>query len=558
MGADLHDSPGIEHDEPIGPPQRGQPVGDRDRRPPGDEPVDRRLNDRFGLGIDARRGLVEDQDPRVYQQRPGDREPLPLAAGEATAAFADAGVVGQRLRKDEVVRAGGPGRGHDVVSACRRPAVGDVVGDRAEEQKGLLEHAAKVAVVVGDVDVPQVYAVDPDRTGRGIVKPADQVGERRFARAARAHQPDHLPRLDGQVDTVKHFAGAVAEVDPRNLDPPLDAAELHRPRGLRNRRLAVEDLEDPLGARRRPLRGGHHANHRFDTAVEPGDVGEKRGQGADRHARGEHEPGAAGPDHQQADLADQAHDRARERPDDVDTVVGVEHAVVGRDEPVDLAGFLGEGLDDADARDGVGQHAGHVTPGHAGPGEAAAEPLPHGVDQPDHEREGDERENRQQRVEPDEDGRREGQEHHVRCELDQVHRQEGVDLVGVAAHSRHQVTSSLALIEVERQRLHVGIGSGTKTGGDPLAHPAERPGLCPGEEPGRHGRGEQAAEIPPHERERHLFAVLLRDQHVVDQRHGQVWGYQRGCRAGEREDAAENGHAGMRPSERDQPHQRPP
>ena len=37
-----------------------------------------------------------------------------------------------------------------------------------------------------------------------------------------------------------------------------------------------------------------------------------------------------------------------------------EHPVVGRAEPLDLAPFLGEGLDDADAGNGVGQHAGHL------------------------------------------------------------------------------------------------------------------------------------------------------------------------------------------------------
>ena len=43
--------------------------------------------------IEHGRGLVEDQDRRVRQQRSGQREPLALAAGQPDALIADQGVV---------------------------------------------------------------------------------------------------------------------------------------------------------------------------------------------------------------------------------------------------------------------------------------------------------------------------------------------------------------------------------------------------------------------------------------------------------------------------------
>ena len=93
--AHLHDPARVEHDEPVGPPERREPVGDGDRGASGHEPVDGRLDDRLRLRVDARGGLVEHQDPRIDEQRPGDREPLPFAAGERAAALADPRVVGR-------------------------------------------------------------------------------------------------------------------------------------------------------------------------------------------------------------------------------------------------------------------------------------------------------------------------------------------------------------------------------------------------------------------------------------------------------------------------------
>jgi hypothetical protein len=45
------------------------------------------------LAVQRARGLVEDQHARVLEQRAGDRDALPLAAGERHAALADQRVV---------------------------------------------------------------------------------------------------------------------------------------------------------------------------------------------------------------------------------------------------------------------------------------------------------------------------------------------------------------------------------------------------------------------------------------------------------------------------------
>ena len=82
MRPDLDDPPGIEDDQAVGAAERRQAVGDGDRGPAGDEPIDRRLDRHLRLRIDRRGRLVEDQDRRIDQEGPGDRNPLAFTAGE--------------------------------------------------------------------------------------------------------------------------------------------------------------------------------------------------------------------------------------------------------------------------------------------------------------------------------------------------------------------------------------------------------------------------------------------------------------------------------------------
>ena len=83
----------VEHHHLVGERDRREAVGDDDRRPAAHR-LAQALADR-GLGgrVDRGGGVVEDQDARVDQQRAGDRDALPLAAGQRDAALADDGLV---------------------------------------------------------------------------------------------------------------------------------------------------------------------------------------------------------------------------------------------------------------------------------------------------------------------------------------------------------------------------------------------------------------------------------------------------------------------------------
>jgi hypothetical protein len=51
------------------------------------------LHEELRLGVEARRGFVQEEERRVLEDRPRDRDPLPLAAREEHAPVADLGLV---------------------------------------------------------------------------------------------------------------------------------------------------------------------------------------------------------------------------------------------------------------------------------------------------------------------------------------------------------------------------------------------------------------------------------------------------------------------------------
>src|SRR5208337_2325625 len=76
---DRRDLAPFEHEDRVRIDQRGQSVRNDDHRPPVGDPADVFVDDRLAVRIERARRLVENQDFRVENERPRNRESLPLA-----------------------------------------------------------------------------------------------------------------------------------------------------------------------------------------------------------------------------------------------------------------------------------------------------------------------------------------------------------------------------------------------------------------------------------------------------------------------------------------------
>jgi len=140
VGPALDDPAAVDDQDGVGVPDRGQPMGDDERRPVFHDTGQGLLNQPLGLRIQGRGRLVQDQDRRILEQGPGQGQPLALADGENAAALADQRVIALGKLGDEFVAFRGRRRGDDFFQGNVVEAVSDVGPDRIVEQDDLLGH----------------------------------------------------------------------------------------------------------------------------------------------------------------------------------------------------------------------------------------------------------------------------------------------------------------------------------------------------------------------------------------------------------------------------------
>ena len=114
MGPRLHDPALFHAADAVGVLNGGQPVGDDENGPVFPQLVEGRLDLRLGFVVQRTGGFVEDQDGGIFQEDPGDGDPLALAAGKFDAVFPAAGVVLFGQGVDEVVDPRETGRRDDL------------------------------------------------------------------------------------------------------------------------------------------------------------------------------------------------------------------------------------------------------------------------------------------------------------------------------------------------------------------------------------------------------------------------------------------------------------
>src|SRR5882724_7177219 len=265
-GATVHD------DDLVRAHDRREAVRDHDRRRALDDAIDGSVHQALRFAVERARGLVQDQDRRVRDDRAGDRHALALAAREAGPAVAHRRVVPIGQRHNEVVGIRDPRGTDDVLLRHLVAPVRDVVADRRVEQERLLRDHAEQSPVIFLAERPQVPPVDRNRALKRIVEAQHEVGERRLARPARSDEGDDLALLDLEAHTAQNGLATVVERHVSKDDP---IAELHdRPGPVLHGRLEAEQLVDPRRGRQGDLERGVGAaeepdlRHRRATDIE--------------------------------------------------------------------------------------------------------------------------------------------------------------------------------------------------------------------------------------------------------------------------------------------------
>ena len=323
MRARLLDPPAVEHDDPVGAPHRGEPVRDDQARDAARQVEERVVELGLAPRVELRGGLVEHQHRCAVphrEQRPGEGDALPLAAGQVAAA-------GQRARQrrvepggevvEQVAEAHPEQLGPDavVVLAVADRTHRDVLPQRHLIAQVVLERDGEGALPHIGVEGAQIHAVHRHGARAGLVDAGEQLDERRLARAVDADERRRRARRQLQVEPVEHRTAArVAEVDALQADRVAGHHGLRAAwRRLRPRVAARCAPRDRLELEHRLPRAAPvdelHVRLREDHAEPPAQQDRLH-----RHAHRGHPDVRPGPrdEQQRDDRADQRDDRVRE------------------------------------------------------------------------------------------------------------------------------------------------------------------------------------------------------------------------------------------------------
>ena len=259
MGPSLGDSAVLEHDDLVRVPHGRDPVRHDEAcaaTPPALEVAQDRL---FRSMVDAREGVVQDQDRRTQDHRPREGDALALAARQGDAAFADDGVEAVLELLDLPFDLGPGGRPPHLLGGGIGDAVADVLGHRDGEQEAVLRHHRDARTQEVNRHPVQVHAVDQDRVVVHFQQPRHQADESRLAGPDRSHDADRAAGFDRKVDALerRHIAARIGEREVPELDPAADVRNVRDVLPIANRRHDVQDGAQPFQRREAALGDRH-------------------------------------------------------------------------------------------------------------------------------------------------------------------------------------------------------------------------------------------------------------------------------------------------------------
>ena len=159
----LDDLSGVEHNDLVAELAGGEPVRNVDRRLVAHHVVELFVDLRLGDRVERGGRLVENEEGRVFIERAGDGDLLPLAAGDLDAVLVkiaeEARLRSERQRFEPVAEAGLPERFLGSRAVIFRRG-GHVLPERKRQQLKVLEHNGEHVHILPVIIFPNIYAIE--------------------------------------------------------------------------------------------------------------------------------------------------------------------------------------------------------------------------------------------------------------------------------------------------------------------------------------------------------------------------------------------------------------
>ena len=534
MGADFDHLAIVEDDQAVGAAQGGEAVGDGEGGAALYQAGDRLLDLRFGLGIQRRGRLVQDQDLRIVEDGPGDGKALLFTTGQLVPLLADDHVVAVRFFDDELVGIGGSGGAQNLVESGVRLAVADVLGDGAVEQKGGLGNQADLGAQVLQADLADVDPVDFDAAAGDVVETADQVDKGALADAGAADQADHLTGPDVEVDVAEHdLARVIAKGRVSEGDLSFEPGHGQGAGVVERFGLGVDYLEDALGA-------GEGADHEavevaepLERTVEHPQVRDEGHQLAQMQLLAQNLTPPEIPDEEGAEAHEEVGDHEEDQPAALGADADVLKSAVAAVEAAALALLLGEGLDHADTGDRLVEVRGEPRPLGRPAAPVPLQTIPDQAAAENDRRHGEEDVDGQLPVHVEQEGEDTHYHQPVGDDVRDVEDEVDLDQVRVVGHARDEGTDLALVVEAQRQKLQGLVEFGAQIFDGAEADPGVEPAAHHLGHPGEKIDGKEAAD----EQEQQV-ETSLEGEHVVDDVLDHVGGqqFQKGGADGEQDE----------------------
>ncbi len=165
--------------------------------------------------------FVEDEDRGRGEEGAGDRDPLPLAAGELGPPLANEGGVPIGAFSDELVAVGKFCGMDDLFPCGIDPSVLDVLFEGAVEEEGVLGDEGDLVAQGVEGDGCDILAIDQNPSLFQGEKAEDQVDKSGLSGAGVTDEADFLPSANVEGLVVEKLLLSIAEGDVVKLDLPL-------------------------------------------------------------------------------------------------------------------------------------------------------------------------------------------------------------------------------------------------------------------------------------------------------------------------------------------------